>query len=124
MADLMTLCNYMEQAHWFYLDIMRPEDPSLPACSFKEFLATSKGNISLSQSLSLYLFVVFNHCSELLPHSPDIELLPEQWKSFKHSKPVRGAILLNNNMTKVLSLELHTHLLSMFEFLIFKNTRH
>ena len=55
MADLMTLCNYMEQAHWFYLDIMRPEDPSLPACSFKEFLATSKGNISLSQSLSLFI---------------------------------------------------------------------
>ena len=27
-------------AYWFYLDLIRPEDPSLPACNMKEFMAT------------------------------------------------------------------------------------
>ena len=30
----------MQVAYWFYLDLIRPEDPTLPACSMKEFMAT------------------------------------------------------------------------------------
>ena len=39
--DPVKLCSHIELAHWFYLDLQRPEDPSLPACSLKEFMATS-----------------------------------------------------------------------------------
>ena len=39
--DPVKLCTHIELAHWFYLDLQRPEDPSLPACSMKEFMATS-----------------------------------------------------------------------------------
>ena len=38
----MKVCAEIEQAYWFYLDFLRPEDPSLPGCSYKEFMATSK----------------------------------------------------------------------------------
>ena len=42
--DIMKLCDHLELAHWFYLDFLRPEDPSLPGCTFKEFMATSLVN--------------------------------------------------------------------------------
>ncbi len=38
--DSIKLCSYIELAHWYYLDLMRPEDPSLPACNLKEFMRT------------------------------------------------------------------------------------
>ena len=37
--DPIKLCTYIELAHWYYLDLMRPEDAALPACSLKEFMA-------------------------------------------------------------------------------------
>lgn len=40
--DVMMLCSWIEPAHWFYLDFLRPDDPSLPACSLKEFMASSE----------------------------------------------------------------------------------
>ena len=36
----MKVCDHLETAYWFYLDFLRPDDPSLPACNFEEFLAT------------------------------------------------------------------------------------
>ena len=39
-CDPVKLCYHIELAHWFYLDFMRSEETSLPACSFKEFIAT------------------------------------------------------------------------------------
>lgn len=40
--DPIKLCTYIELAHWYYLDLMRPEDPFLPACSLKEFMRACK----------------------------------------------------------------------------------
>lgn len=37
--DPVKLVSHVETAYWFYLDLQRPEDPSLPACSMKEFMA-------------------------------------------------------------------------------------
>ena len=37
-GDSIKLCSYIELAHWYYLDLMRPEDPTLPACNLKEFM--------------------------------------------------------------------------------------
>lgn len=39
--DAMRLCAHIELAHWFYLDFLRQDQPTLPACSLKEFMATS-----------------------------------------------------------------------------------
>ena len=42
--DTMRLCTHIELAHWFYLDFLRQEHPFLPACSLKEFMATSRSH--------------------------------------------------------------------------------
>lgn len=41
-ADPIKLCSHIEVAHWYYLDLMRPEDHTLPACNLKEFMATGE----------------------------------------------------------------------------------
>ena len=47
------------------------------------------------------LTVVFQHCSSLVKSSLTVDALADKWKAFKHNKPVRGAILLNKDLTKV-----------------------
>ena len=42
---------------------------------------------------------MLKHC-EYLQHV-DVSKLTDQWKANKHKKPVRGAILLNKDLTKV-----------------------
>ena len=40
--DPIKLCSHIEPAHWYYLDLMRPEDPSLPGCNLREFMRACK----------------------------------------------------------------------------------
>jgi len=42
-ADPIKLCSHIEVAYWYYLDLMRPEDHTLPACNLKEFMGTGTG---------------------------------------------------------------------------------
>ena len=46
---------------------------------------------------------MFRHCPFLDPTDAthNVEMLASQWKTHKYKKPVRGAILLNNDLTKV-----------------------
>lgn len=46
---------------------------------------------------------VFQHCPWLLGDSTskDLDKLIAQWKAHKFKKPVRGAIILNQDATKV-----------------------
>ena len=74
----MKVCDHLENAHWFYLDFLRPDDPSLPAGNFEEFLATSKGI-----TINIVIKVVPNkdfgrqrkwilthqHCTKCVPHA-------------------------------------------------------
>jgi len=39
--DPIKLCYHLELAYWFYLDLLRPEDPTLPACTLKEFFTAN-----------------------------------------------------------------------------------
>lgn len=88
--DPVKLCSHVELAYWFYLDLQRPEDPSLPACSMKEFMAT-----------------IFRHCPFLIRESvaKDLDTLIAQWKTHKYSRPIRGAIILDQNLTKCLLVQ-------------------
>ena len=36
------ICFQIEQAHWFYEDFYREQDPSLPGFSFQRFVSASK----------------------------------------------------------------------------------
>ena len=103
--DPIKLCSYIELAHWYYLDLMRPEDASLPGCNLKEFMRACKWYNLVPESHISHLYLdptVFQHCPWLLEDSTkDLEKLIAEWKMHKFKKPVRGAIVLNQDLTKV-----------------------
>ncbi|PGH36900.1 mRNA-decapping enzyme subunit 2 [[Emmonsia] crescens] len=79
------ICFQVEEAQWFYEDFIRPLDPNLPSLSLRAFALR-----------------IFQHCP-----------LMSQWSHYHHSTafseflayktrvPVRGAILLNEDMDEV-----------------------
>lgn len=81
--DIVRLCFQIETAHWFYVDFHRQEQPDLPPCGLKDFT-----NIIFRQ------FPFLNKTGE------DIDEVFENWKKYKYSVPVYGAILLNQSLDK------------------------
>lgn len=79
------ICFQVEEAQWFYEDFIRPLDPALPSLTLKTFAMR-----------------IFQHCP-----------LMSQWSTYHHQAafseflayktrvPVRGAILLNEDMDEV-----------------------
>lgn len=86
--DPIKLSSHLELAHWFYLDLLRPEDHSLPACNFKEFITA-----------------IFSHYAPLKPKDLPIEQLIIMFKTSKARKPLRGAIILNEALDKCLLVQ-------------------
>ncbi|KAI4477033.1 PREDICTED: m7GpppN-mRNA hydrolase [Polistes canadensis] len=87
--DLVRICFQIELAHWFYLDFYcTEENPKLKTCSMKEF-ATH----------------IFQHIPFLKPHVPNIDTVLEQWREYKQNVPTFGAIVLNEDLTKVLLVQ-------------------
>jgi mRNA-decapping enzyme subunit 2 len=87
--DLVRICFQIELAHWFYLDFYCTEEyPKLRPCSMKEF-ATH----------------IFQHIPFLNPHVQHIDAVLDQWKEYKQNVPTYGAIVLNEDMTKVLLVQ-------------------
>lgn len=84
--DLVRICFQIELAHWFYLDFYcTEENPKLKSCTMKEF-ATH----------------IFQHIPFLKPHVTNIDTVLEQWREYKQNVPTFGAIVLNEDLTKVL----------------------
>ncbi len=108
--DIMKVCDHLETAYWFYLDFLRPDDHTLPACNFEEFLTTSYYiDTTIYMFIIIILFpAVFRHCSVRIPDGLTTETLVTQWKNRKYKKPVRGAIILNNDYTKVRDILYYT----------------
>ncbi|XP_020295379.1 m7GpppN-mRNA hydrolase isoform X2 [Pseudomyrmex gracilis] len=87
--DLVRICFQIELAHWFYLDFYcTEENPKLKSCNFKEF-ATH----------------IFQHIPFLKPHVQYIDAVLDQWREYKQNVPTFGAIVLNEDMTKVLLVQ-------------------
>lgn len=85
------LCFQVELAYWFYLDFFCTEDPKktgLKTCSMKEFTAQ-----------------IFEHIPFLTPLLKNLDKIIEDWRIYKSSVPTYGAILLNEDMTKVLLVQ-------------------
>ncbi|KAL9129938.1 MAG: hypothetical protein Q9217_001740 [Psora testacea] len=79
------ICFQIEEAQWFYEDFIRPLDPELPSLNLKSFCA-----------------VMFQHCPLLWDWSSQKQA--EAFQAFlvyKTMVPVRGAIMLNENMDEV-----------------------
>ncbi|KAL9082794.1 MAG: hypothetical protein Q9159_006170 [Coniocarpon cinnabarinum] len=80
------ICFQVEEAQWFYEDFIRPLDPSLP-----------------SMSLRTFCMAIFKVCPLLSTFSAEHHLAAySQFLAYKTRVPVRGAILLNDNMDQVL----------------------
>ncbi|XP_017793788.1 PREDICTED: m7GpppN-mRNA hydrolase [Habropoda laboriosa] len=87
--DLVRICFQIELAHWFYLDFYcTDENPKLRRCGMKEF-ATH----------------IFYHIPFLKPHVANIDNILEQWREYKQNVPTFGAIVLNEDLTKVLLVQ-------------------
>ncbi|KAI9840408.1 MAG: mRNA-decapping enzyme subunit 2 [Sclerophora amabilis] len=75
----------VEEAQWFYEDFVRPLDPALPSLSLRSFCLR-----------------IFQHCPLLSEFSQYHHLTAfSEFLAYKTRVPVRGAILLNDEMDKV-----------------------
>ncbi|KAI1762535.1 hypothetical protein GGR53DRAFT_501398 [Hypoxylon sp. FL1150] len=76
------ICFQIEEAQWFYEDFIRPLDPNLPSMSLRSF------------SLKM-----FQHCPLLASFSIENHIRAfEEFMQYKTRVPVRGAVMLNDNM--------------------------
>ncbi|KAF2848153.1 hypothetical protein T440DRAFT_470494 [Plenodomus tracheiphilus IPT5] len=78
------ICFQIEEAQWFYEDFIRPLDPNnLPSMHLRKF----------SQ-------LIFQHCPLFSAYSEALhQQAYEQFLAYKTRVPVRGAIMLNEDMT-------------------------
>ncbi|KAF2999733.1 mRNA-decapping enzyme subunit 2 [Curvularia kusanoi] len=78
------ICFQIEEAQWFYEDFIRPLDPhNLPSMHLRKF----------SQ-------LMFQHCPLFSAYSADLhQQAYDQFLAYKTRVPVRGAIMLNQDMT-------------------------
>jgi hypothetical protein len=79
------ICFQIEQAHWFYEDFVREQNPALPSFSLKAF--TSK---------------IFHHCPVLRNYNKNHEQAYRDFVKYKVRVPVCGAIMFNEGLDKVL----------------------
>jgi mRNA-decapping enzyme subunit 2 len=77
------ICFQIEEAQWFYEDFIRPLDPSLPSMNLRRFALLMFQHCPLSSSYSE------------LHHTQAYE----DFLAYKTRVPVRGAIMLNDDMT-------------------------
>ncbi|KAI8822425.1 uncharacterized protein EV422DRAFT_523949 [Fimicolochytrium jonesii] len=85
LSSVERICFQIEQAHWFYEDFVREENPRLPSFSLKNFCAQ-----------------FFRHCPLLHRWAHDHETAFQNFMQYKVRVPVCGAIILNEKMDKVL----------------------
>ncbi len=76
----------MEEAQWFYEDFIRPLDPELPSLNLRSFCLRIFQHCPLLSGFSLY-----HHTAAF-----------SEFLAYKTRVPVRGAILLNNDMDQVI----------------------
>lgn len=79
------ICFQVEEAQWFYEDFIRPLDPALPSMNLKTFAMR-----------------IFQHCPLMSSWSHYHHLAAfQEFLDYKTRVPVRGAILLNQDMDEV-----------------------
>ncbi|KAL8704802.1 MAG: hypothetical protein Q9201_002073, partial [Fulgogasparrea decipioides] len=80
------ICFQVEEAQWYYEDFIRPLDPDLPSLNLRNFCLR-----------------IFQHCPLLSEFSPYHHAAAfEEFLAYKTRVPVRGAIMLNEEMDEVI----------------------
>ncbi|KAF9924467.1 mRNA-decapping enzyme subunit 2 [Linnemannia zychae] len=83
LASVERICFQIEQAHWFYEDFIREQNPALPSFNLKSFSAK-----------------FFQHCPLLHEWANEHETAYANFMEYKIRVPVCGAIILNDAMDK------------------------
>ncbi|KZT30591.1 DCP2-domain-containing protein [Neolentinus lepideus HHB14362 ss-1] len=83
LASLERVCFQVEQAHWFYEDFVREENPKFPSLPLKKFSA-----------------LLFQACPLLRQWTDDHEQTFTNFMQYKTRVPVCGAIMLNETWEK------------------------
>ncbi|KAJ7225523.1 Dcp2, box A domain-containing protein [Mycena pura] len=83
LASLERICFQVEQAHWFYEDFIREQNPKFPSLPLKKFSA-----------------MLFHACPLLHQWSNDHEQAFNNFMQYKTRVPVCGAIMLNDTLEK------------------------
>mmetsp|Transcript_1218 Transcript_1218/g.4327 ORF Transcript_1218/g.4327 Transcript_1218/m.4327 type:complete len:142 (-) Transcript_1218:40-465(-) len=78
----------VEQAHWFYEDFIREDQPQLQTYRLKDFTE-----------------LMFKNCQSLQPFKVFLPQIYKQFTNYKHRVPTYGAILLNKGMNKALMVK-------------------
>jgi len=85
----------VEAAHWFYIDEYVSDEskassytPKLRHCSLKDFAEH-----------------MFRHIPFLRGYSDDVDTVLEDWREYKLSVPTYGAIILNEDLTRVILVQ-------------------
>ena len=79
------ICFQVEEAQWFYEDFVRPLDPTLPSLSLRQFCLK-----------------IFQHCQLFSAYDAALHSKAfSEFLAYKTRVPVRGAIMLNPDMTEV-----------------------
>lgn len=84
LSSVTRICFGLEQAHWFYEDFFRPQHPTLPSVNLRAFTTA-----------------LFSHCPLLWKFSGQHEAAFDDFLKYKTRVPVRGVIMLNDDMDKV-----------------------
>ncbi|TPX36241.1 hypothetical protein SmJEL517_g01584 [Synchytrium microbalum] len=79
------ICFHIEQAHWFYEDFVREQNPALPHLELDRFMQH-----------------LFQHCKSLGVLGGDPHAAYASFRRYKRTVPVCGVIILNQKMDKVL----------------------
>ncbi|KAB8360768.1 hypothetical protein FH972_024502 [Carpinus fangiana] len=86
LGEVERICFQVEEAQWYYEDFIRPLDPHLPSLSLKDFALR-----------------MFQHCPLFAQFPPESHLAAfNEFLAYKTRVPVRGAIMLNEEMDEVL----------------------
>lgn len=85
LSSLERICFQVEQAHWFYEDFVREQNPNFPSLPLKKFSA-----------------MLFHACPLLHQWSHDHEQAFNTFMQYKTRVPVCGAIMLNDTWEKCL----------------------
>ncbi|CAK1361344.1 mRNA decapping complex subunit 2 [Cercospora beticola] len=86
LSSVPRLCFQVEEAQWFYEDFIRPANPALPSLNLRQFCLTLFQHTPLLRN--------FNTAQHVAAY--------EEFLAYKVRVPVRGAILMDDSMDKVL----------------------
>lgn len=93
--DIIRICFQMETAHWFYLDEYVSDEAK--AASYKPKLRTC--------AIGDFAEHMFRHIPFLRGYADDVATIMADWREYKLTVPTYGAIILNQDLTKVLLVQ-------------------